>query len=120
MVRGDAVIRMEIERILNADNVDVARLPTARQSSPRWRAIPRGRAPLDFWAAYQTHVRAWERFAAAEGPVRVPARGNPSLQDQALVELGAADRAVTATFREVERIATRYGARIPVPADSSG
>ena len=64
VVRGD-VQRREIERILRADNVDTSRLG-ARAVAEAIADIGRGRAPDDFWRAYQAHVRAWERLADVE------------------------------------------------------
>ena len=97
VVRGD-LARREIERILNADNVDTSRLG-AREVVEAMAAIRRGRAPEDFWAAYRAHVEAWKRLAAATGSV----------------ETALAEQAIEATFDEVERIARRYRAILPTP-----
>ena len=113
--QSNEVARVEIERILNADNVDVRRR-SSRAIVAHMRAIPRGQAPADFWNAYQRHITAWERFAIAEEAYRTPSRGNPAMHERAIVQLGGADRAVNATFHEVNRIAARYGASIPAPA----
>lgn len=98
VVRGD-VARMEIERILEADNVDTSRLG-AREVAETIDRIKRGRAPDDFWAAYRAHVEAWNRLARATGPV----------------EEALAGQAIEASFDEVERIARLYRARLPIPA----
>ena len=97
VVRGDA-FRLEIERILDADNVDTSRLG-ARQVAEAMGAIDRGRAPEDFWKAYRAHVAAWNRMARSE----------------ARLERALAEQAIDASFDEVERIARRYRARLPVP-----
>jgi hypothetical protein len=97
VVRGD-VARTEIERILDADNLDTSRL-SAGEVAEALSGIRRGRAPNDFWAAYQAHVAAWIRLAEA----------TDSLQ-RALAE-----QAIDASFDEVERIARGYRARLPVP-----
>lgn len=111
VVRGHAA-RAEIERILNADNLDTDRM-TARDVAETMAAIARGRAPDDFWNAYQAHVRAWEQFAAASEQ----AQGQPV--ETAFVEgseaIAAAQEAIGTTFSEVERIALSYGARLPMP-----
>ena len=98
VVRGDAR-RTAIERILEADNLDTARLSPA-QVAEAMRAIDRGRAPHDFWVAYRAHVLAWTRLAAA-----------PEQSEEA-VRAGAA---IDVSFDEVERIARAYGARLPPP-----
>jgi hypothetical protein len=97
VVRGD-VARKEIERILSADNVDTSRL-SAGQVAEAIGGIARGRAPEDFWAAYQAHVAAWKRLAGATGSV----------------ETALGEQAIEATFDEVERIAGFYGALLPTP-----
>jgi hypothetical protein len=97
VVRGD-VARNEIERILDADNLDTSRL-SAREVAEAIGRIRRGRAPEDFWAAYQAHVAAWGRLAQA-------------------TEIAAqrqADSEIEASFDEVERIARAYGAILPTP-----
>jgi hypothetical protein len=110
VVRGD-VSRSEIERILAADNVDTSRL-SEREVADAVAEVARGRAPQDFWAAYQAHVRAWERLAdAAEKPRRE--EGESRFEAEELVK---AEQAIEATFDEVERIARSYGARLPAPA----
>jgi hypothetical protein len=97
VVRGD-VARKEIERILDADNLDTSQL-SAREVADLIGGIERGRAPDDFWTAYRAHVAAWNRRADAAEDI-----------EQAL-----ADQAIEASFDEVERIAHRYRARLPVP-----
>jgi hypothetical protein len=108
VVRGDAA-RMEIERIVRADNLDTSRL-SPREVADAIAQIPRRRAPLDFWTAYRAHGLAWQRLADATDAARGrPARG----QLDAVV---AQEEAIDSTFDEVERIARRYGVRMPVPA----
>ena len=109
LVRGDTA-RMEIERILQADNVDPTRL-SAREVADLIAGIPRGRAPDDFWTAYRAHVAAWAGLADAEAAAR--ARHVPSPEDEAA--LAMAQDAIEASFDEVVRIARRYGARMPTP-----
>ena len=109
VVRGD-VARTEIERILRADNVDTSRLG-AREVAEAIAAIERGRAPDDFWAAYQAHVRAWEQLADAEE------KGAKDFETGfgGTGEVAKAARAIDFTFDQVERIARDYGARLPIP-----
>jgi uncharacterized membrane protein len=97
VVRGD-VARKEIQRILDADNLDTSRL-SAAEVADAIGGIARGRAPEDFWTAYQTHVSAWNRLADAQGSL----------------ETALAEQAVEATFDEVERVARLYGAVLPIP-----
>ena len=97
VVRGD-VARSEIERILDADNIDTSVL-SAGEVAAAMAGIRRGRAPDDFWLAYRAHVDAWNRLAAADNRL-----------EQALAE-----QAIEASFDEVERIARLYRARLPVP-----
>jgi hypothetical protein len=111
-VEGEALARSEIERILAADNVDTSRLSSAEVVATI-RAIRRGRAPEDFWTAYQAHVAAWERFADSEA--RAAALGRDVVSGDVLVKLERAAAAIETTFDEVERIAQRYGARLPAP-----
>jgi hypothetical protein len=108
VVRGDAA-RIEIERIVGADNLDTSRL-SPRGVAEAIERIPRRRAPLDFWTAYRAHVQAWQHLA----DVADTARG--SRQRAQLDAVAAAEETIDATFDEVERIARRYGARLPVPA----
>lgn len=53
-----------IERILNADNVDIDAL-SPREVASAMARIQRGAAPAAFWRAYQAHVRAWTAYADA-------------------------------------------------------
>ncbi|HEX8573467.1 MAG TPA: hypothetical protein VF759_12030 [Allosphingosinicella sp.] len=107
VVKGDAA-RREIERILRDDNLDTSRLD-AREVADSIGGIGRGRAPDDFWLAYRAHVAAWRRLADAEEAAR------RSSSASAAAELEKAERAIDSTFDEVERIARRYGARLPTP-----
>lgn len=111
VVRGD-VARIEIERILNADNVDAARI-SPREVAETIAAIGRGRAPDDFWEAYQAHVRAWQRLADAFEAVQ--RQQGESTFVEGWEELAEAERAIETTFYEVERVALRCGARLPTP-----
>ena len=96
--------RSEIERILEADNLNNADMDPAAVVAAM-RRIDRRYAPDDFWAGYRQHVEAWERFAAiASDPGSTTA------------ELAAARGAVNASFDVVERIARRYNAQLPRPA----
>jgi hypothetical protein len=97
VVRGD-VARTEIERILDEDNVDTSRL-SAGEVAQAIRGIRRGRAPDDFWRAYQAHVAAWIRLAQA----------SESLEET------LAEQAIDSSFDEVERISRLYHARLPTP-----
>ncbi|HEX8578102.1 MAG TPA: hypothetical protein VF655_00735 [Allosphingosinicella sp.] len=108
VVRGD-VARSEIERIVEADNLDTSKL-SPREVADAITLIPRRRAPADFWVAYLAHVEAWRRLAEATGA----ARRNRAADDFEAV--AAAEDAVDTTFDEVERIARGYGARLPIPA----
>lgn len=110
-VAQDAIARSEIERILQADNLDTSRM-NPREVAETIATIGRGRAPEDFWQAYQAHVRAWRRFA--ELVERALRQQGESTFIEGEEELEAAGRAIDTTFAEVERIARRYGARIPV------
>jgi hypothetical protein len=97
-----SVFRAEIERVVRSDNLDtLAGRP--REVADTMARIQRGRAPADFWQSYQRHVDAWQRFAEA----------SDSGADQ--VELIADERKLNSTFDDVERIARRYGARMPQP-----
>jgi hypothetical protein len=111
VVRGDAT-RIEIERILEADNLDTARL-SPREVVDIVSAIERGRAPPDFWDAYQRHVQAWVRLA--ETMEQIQRQQAASAFVEGLDELVAAEAAVSTTFDEVERIARSYGAQLPLP-----
>ena len=111
VVRADTP-RAEIERILNADNLDTARL-TPREVSGIMSGIERGRAPEDFWTAYQLHVQAWANLADVVD--RVQQQQAESALAAGLDELAAAETAIGTTFDEVERIARLYHARLPAP-----
>ena len=95
--------RIEIERILVADNLNTATMEP-HDIVATMRGIPRGTAPEDFWTSYQQHLGAWQRFAAGTDDSRTTAD-----------ELKALRRLVNATFDAVERLALRYGARLPDP-----
>ncbi len=95
--------RLEIERILEADNLDLASM-SPREVAEAMAPIPKGRAPDEFWARYQGHLRAWQWYAALASTAGV--NGHDVLEAEALVN---------ATFDDVERIAARYGARLPEP-----
>ncbi len=97
-----SVARAEIERILNGDNLDTIGLP-APSVADAMAHIPRGRAPADFWQAYERHLKAWENYAEAVS----------SNRDQS--ERIVAERSINTTFDAVEQIARRYGARLPAP-----
>jgi hypothetical protein len=75
--------------------------------------IERGRAPEDFWAAYQRHVLAWARLAEAVDRVQHQQAVSAFADGQS--ELEAAETAIGTTFDEVERIARSYHARLPAP-----
>ncbi len=106
VVRGE-VARVEIERVLAADNLDTVGL-TAREVAGRMARIERGRAPHDFWLVYRAHLLAWQRVAQAEA-----ANGSRPVSRQYL-------QAIDSTFDEVERIARRYGAHLPAPVAAAG
>lgn len=108
VVQG-GVERSEIERILNADNVDTSRL-SEREVAEAIAKVERGRAPPDFWLAYRAHVLAWKRLADA-----VEKAGRPGGSRSDAEEVSRAGQVIGATFDEVERIARSYGARLPVP-----
>jgi hypothetical protein len=113
VVEGEALARSEIERILAEDNVDTSR--SGQEVVQAIRGIRRGRAPEDFWTAYQAHVRAWERFASIEARAEAIAWENPTGLGKLVPALEEATREIGTTFDEVERIALRYGARLPTP-----
>jgi hypothetical protein len=104
--------RAEIERILNADNLDTARL-SPREIVDIMSTIGRGRAPEDFWDAYQLHVRAWANLADAADRIQRRPDGSAFVEDPDQLE--AAEAAIGTTFDEVERIARVYHARLPRP-----
>lgn len=107
--------RTEIQRILDADNLDTANLD-ARSVADSIALIKRGRAPEEFWAAYQIHVRAWQKLADAEEFARV-AMEDPGKVAEAAALLAEAEEQIETTFTAVERIALDYGARMPIPPD---
>ena len=98
-----SLARAEIERILQADNLDT-QSTSPRDVATAMARIRHGHAPDDFWKRYQAHVHAWEIFADATA--------DPRSEHHEVVE---AERALNSTFDTVERIARRYGARIPKP-----
>jgi len=110
VVNGE-VARAEIERILREDNLDADRL-SPREIVEIMSGIARGRAPQDFWTAYQAHLEAWQRYAAAIDQA-AQQQGDPSFGLDS--SAGEAEQAISTTFNEVERIALRYGARLPAP-----
>lgn len=97
--------RLEIERILAADHLDLSRM-RPREVAEAMARIPKGRAPDDFWDRYQGHLRAWQWYAALAA--------NPGVNGHDVLD---AEAMVNATFDEVERIALRYGARLPEARD---
>jgi hypothetical protein len=108
VVRGESA-RREIERILREDSLTSIR-PTPREVAETMAVIVRGNAPQDFWSAYQTHVLAWQRYAdAIEQAPRD--QGESNFGPEGAAE--EAQQAIESTFVEVERIARRYGARLP-------
>ena len=111
IVRNSAA-RPAIERILNADNLDVDRL-SPREVADTMAEIARGRAPSDFWAAYQRHVRAWQDYADARDAARVLTSPTDidHRPDGAAIE--DARNRINSTFDVVEAIARSYDARIP-------
>jgi hypothetical protein len=109
VVRGDSS-RMEIERILEADNVDTSRLGS-REVADAMAGIERGRAPEDFWLAYRAHVEAWQRLAETE----TISRKQAILSRESAEALARAQQAIEDSFDEVERIARSHGARLPTP-----
>jgi hypothetical protein len=113
IVRGESA-RREIERILHEDSLTSIR-PTPREVADAMAVIVRRGAPQDFWSAYQTHVLAWQRYAQlVEQAPRT--QGESNFGDEG--ETAEAQQAIETTFVEVERIARRYGARLPAaPVD---
>jgi hypothetical protein len=114
VVNGHAA-RAEIERILNADNLDTDNLEP-RDVADTMAAIQRGGAPDDFWNAYQAHVRAWSLYA---DEVEQAGNGSEAQPDSVygFDQVSEAQAAIASTFDEVERIAHRYGARLPMPIE---
>ena len=103
IVVGVSLARQEIERILEADNLDLAAL-SPREVAEAMASIPRGRAPQDFWDRYQGHLRAWQWYAALASTEGVSGHDVLDAEDM-----------VNATFADVETIALKYGARLPDP-----
>jgi hypothetical protein len=93
--------RTEIERILEADNLDLASM-SPREVAETMARIARGGAPDEFWARYQGHLRAWQWYAALKDDARVHSH-----------DVSEAKMLVNATFDDVEQIAASYGARLP-------
>ncbi|MCW3798223.1 hypothetical protein OMW55_10460 [Sphingomonas sp. BN140010] len=110
VVQGSAA-KPAIERILQADNLDVEQLP-ADEVAARMAEITRGAAPAEFWAAYQAHVRAWQDYAAAKARARSAAAGDPDGQVDGRAIADARGR-INRTFDAVKTIAKRYGAWPP-------
>ena len=102
------VARAEIERILNADNLDRQAM-NPQAIADALAAIPRGRAPEDFWQAYQEHVEAWMRLAelTESGPIDEEGIPFDALQN--------AGFAISLTYGQVQLIALSYGAKMPMP-----
>lgn len=101
-----------IQRILQADNMDVKALPAA-EVAERMADIPRGTAPLEFWTAYRAHVNAWKDYAAAQARSRsriIDTTDTSMAGGQALLN---ASLRINSTFDAVEAIARRYGAWPP-------
>jgi hypothetical protein len=107
-----AAARQEIERILREDSLTSTQ-PTPRQVADTMAIIARGTAPQDFWTAYQTHVQAWQRYAdlVEQASQQQQQQGESTFGPEG--EAGEAQQAIESTFVEVERIARRYGARLP-------
>ncbi len=103
----------EIERILQLDNLDTGWL-SPRDVTDTMDAIARGRAPRDFWIAYRAHVEAWRRLADATKQAR-SMLGEPRSMGDGGPGIAQAELAIDLTFDEVERIATSYGAKMPIP-----
>ena len=102
VVHGVAA-KVEIERILDADNLNTGSLGS-RFVADTIAGISRGRAPADFWYAYQAHVRAWQRLADAEDRAARALEDVPSSADSASLVVDA-EQQIETTFDEVERIA---------------
>lgn len=114
VVRGEAA-RREIERILREDSLTSSQ-PTPREVAETMATIARGRAPEDFWTAYQTHVQAWQRYAEAVEQAPQQQQNESTFGDEGAA--GEAQTAIQTSFAEVERIARRYGAHLPAaPVD---
>ena len=107
VVRAD-IARAEIERILNADNLDREAM-NPQDIADALASIPRGHAPEDFWQAYQEHVDAWMRLAELTESGPIDEEGIPF---DALENAGLA---ISLTFGQVQLIALTYGAKLPLP-----
>ena len=107
-----------IERILNADNLDVDRL-SPRKVADTMAEIARGRAPGDFWAAYQQHVRAWQDYADARDAARILTSPTDIDHRPDGAAIDDARKRINSTFDQVEAIARRYHARIPASSTRS-
>jgi hypothetical protein len=103
--------RPAIERILFADNLDLDRL-SSREVADTMATITRGSAPLEFWLAYQAHVRAWQDYADAKDRSRVLSATDIDRVPDGAAIADARSR-INSTFDKVEEIARRYGARLP-------
>ena len=111
-VRSSAA-RPSIERILKADDLDVERL-SPREVAGRMKLIEQGAAPRRFWIAYQAHAKAWAAYADALEAARrrPPEELAPAGSEWAI---GKARVEINRTFDQVEALARRYGARLPLP-----
>jgi hypothetical protein len=109
------------------------------------RAIDMARTPIDFRQAYLEHIFAWERRVkdqeawdsltadANTGPVIwagiackvLDCATNPidtriEAEDRLKEEMAAANEAISATYRDVQRLAVRYGANPSPPLPGTG
>ena len=112
VVVQNSAAKPAIERILNADNLDLDRLST-REVADAMAQIQRGRAPVDFWNAYQLHVRAWQDYADARDAARISTSPTDIDHRPDGAAIDNARKRINSTFDEVEAIARRYHARIP-------
>jgi hypothetical protein len=112
VVIQNSAAKPAIERILNADNLDVDRL-SPREVAETIAEIPRGRAPGDFWNAYQLHVRAWQDYADARDAARIPTSPTDIDHRPDGAAIDSARKRINSTFDDVEAIARRYHAHIP-------
>lgn len=111
-VRGSAA-RPAIERILKADNLDVEVL-SPREVADAMRGIQQGAAPRAFWLAYRAHAKAWAAYADALAAARHRPAGEPAPVGTEFA-IGQARVEINRSFDEVEALARRYGARLPLP-----
>ena len=111
VVRGSAA-QPAIERILNADNLEVDRL-SPREVADTMAEISRGRAPADFWTSYQKHVRAWQDYANARDAARVVTSATDIDHRPDGLAIADARKRINTTFDEVEAVTRRYHARMP-------